>query len=222
MEQHVRDDLSAYLDGALSTAERALVQGHLDGCAACRAAFAELRATARVIAVLPLPAPSRRLVPSLAPRFAWLRPLRSLSAVLSGVLILVFMASATLDTGWRMGGGRAARTTGLATQNAPAAAPAGQATPVAGATGAARAPVIVAPSPGATTSSAERAAEAQRTASPGARQDGLRGAPAGDAAEAGRAATEPLRVGPSPWLWLGLALLCGALALAAHRRLRAR
>jgi hypothetical protein len=35
-------------------------------------------------------------------------------------------------------------------------------------------------------------------------------------------APEPLRIGPSPWFWLALALLSGVLALAAHRRLRAR
>lgn len=221
MDQHVRDDLSAYLDGALAPAERAALAAHLSDCAPCRSAAAELRATAQLIAALPLPAPSRRLVPALAPRYAWLRPLRSLSAVLAGAFILLFIASATLDTGWRMGGGSPARTTGGAAPNAPAAAPAGQPAPVADPTGAIRAPVLVAPSPAQTKSSAELAAEAQRAASTRARQDSARGAPAGGAAEAGRAAPEPLRVGPSPWLWLGLALLCGALALAAHRRLRA-
>jgi len=211
MEQHVRDDLSAYLDGALSPAERALVQGHLDGCAACRAAAAELAATARLIAALPLPGPSRRLVPTLAPRFAWLRPTRSLSAVLSGVFILVFMASATLDTGWRMGGGRAG-TGGAATTAAQPArgAPAGQATDRAG-----RLQPAGAASPNA---AAQEAASSPGFAGPaataGARADS---APAADTA---RASAEPLRIGPSPWLWLALALLSGMLAFAAHRRLR--
>ncbi|MBA3375228.1 MAG: zf-HC2 domain-containing protein, partial [Actinobacteria bacterium] len=68
---HVRDDLSAYLDGALASAERAVVDAHLAGCATCRGAAAELRLTARLIAAVPLPLPSRRLVPALAPRFAW-------------------------------------------------------------------------------------------------------------------------------------------------------
>ena len=210
MEQHVRDDLSAYLDGELSTAERALVQSHLDGCAACRAGVAELTATARVIAALPLPAPSRRLVPSVAPRFAWLRPTRSLSAVLSGVFILVFMASATLDTGWRMGGGRAgsggaATTTAQPARDAGAPASTGRLAPA------------VAVSPNAAAQEAARSPGfAGPAATAGARADS---APAADTA---RVSTEPLRIGPSPWLWLGLALLCGALALVAHRRLRAR
>lgn len=213
MEQHVRDDLSAYLDGALSPAGRALVQGHLDGCAACRAAAAELAATARLISALPLPAPSRRLIPTLAPGFAWLRPTRSLSAVLSGVFILVFMASATLDTGWRMGGGRAG-TGGPATtaaQPARQGAPAGQPTDNAG-----RLAPAVAASPNAAAQEAARSPGfAGPAASAGARVDS---APAADTA---RASAEPLRIGPSPWLWLALALLSGMLAFAAHRRLRA-
>lgn len=214
MEQHVRDDLSAYLDGALSTAERAVVQGHLDGCGACRAAFAELRATARVIAVLPLPAPSRRLVPSLAPRLAWLRPLRSLSAVLSGVFVLVFMASATLDTGWRMGGGRAGTGGAATTAAGPARelAPAVQATDSSG-----RLQPATAPSPNAASQGAARSPGfAGPAATAGARADS---APAADTQ---RVSAEPLRIGPSPWLWLGLALLSGMLALAAHRRSRTR
>lgn len=218
MDQHVRDDLSAYLDDALAPAERAAVAAHLSGCALCRGAAAELRATAQLIAALPLPVPSRRLVPALAPRYAWLRPLRSLSAVLAGAFIFLFIASATLENpGWGMGGGSPARTSGGATLNAPAAAPAGQPAPAAGPTGAVR-NALVAPSPG----SVESAARAQPTMSPGVRQDSARGAPTGDAAEAERAAPEPLRIGPTPWLWLALAVLSAALAVAAHRRLRAR
>ena len=213
MEQHLRDDLSAYLDGALSPAERALVQGHLDVCVACRAAAAELAATALVIAALPAPAPSRRLVPSLAPRFAWLRPLRSLSAVLSGVFILVFMASATLDTGWRMGGGRVGVGAPSAAQPArDLSVPVAQATDSAG-----RQQPAGATLPGRTTQEAARSPGiAAPAATAGARVD------AAPAADAQQASAEPLRIGPSPWLWLGLALLSGMLALAAHRRLRIR
>lgn len=193
MEQHVRDDLSAYLDGELAPAERALVQGHLDGCAACRAAAAEIAVTVRVIAALPPPAPPRRLVPSLTPRFAWFRPVRSLSAVLSGVFILVFMASATLDTGWRMGGGKAGGAATTAAQPArQLGAPAAQE--------AVRSPAIAAPAASATAAARVEAAPAVDT---------------------GGRTLEPLRIGPTPWLWLGLALLSGMLALVAHRRLRA-
>ena len=212
MEQHVRDDLSAYLDGALTPAERALVQGHLDVCVTCRAAAAQLAATARAIAALPQPAPSRRLVPSLSPRFAWLRPARSLSAVLSGVFILVFMASATLDTGWRMGGGKASGPATTAAQPArELGAPAAQSTD-----SAARSQPGATPA-GRTTQEAVRSPGfAAPAATAGARVDS---APAADAQ---RVSAEPLRIGPSPWLWLGLALLSGMLALAAHRRLRIR
>lgn len=216
MEQHVRDDLSAYLDGALPPAERALVQGHLDGCAACRTAVAELTATARVIAALPLAAPSRRLVPSLAPRLAWLRPARSLSAVLSGMFILVFMASATLDTGWRMGGGRAGvggtATTAARAQPARELGPVLQATDSVG-----RSQPAAASSPNAAAQEAVRSPGfGGPAASGGVRADAAR------AADAAPASAQPLRIGPSPWLWLGLALLSGMLALAAHRRSRAR
>ena len=212
MEQHVRDDLSAYLDGALSPAERALVQGHLDGCSACRAAAAELAETARLIAALPLPAPSRRLVPSLAPRFAWLRPMRSLSAVLSGVFILVFMASATLDTGWRMGGGRAGVGGSATTAAGPARdlGPAGRATD-----GAGRLQPAIATSPNA---AAQEAARSPGFAGPAATAGARADSP--PAADTARASAEPLRIGPSPWLWLALALLSGMLAFVAHRRLR--
>lgn len=213
--EHVRDDLSAYLDGALEPAERALVQAHLDGCPACRAAAAELAAAARVIAALPPPAPSRRLVPSLAPRFAWLRPARSLSAVLSGVFILVFMASATLDTGWRMGGGK---TGGPATTAAQPARELGVPGPVAQPTDSAgrSQPAVATPPRGA----AQEAVRSPGFAAPAA--SGAARADTAPAADPRRASPEPLRIGPSPWLWLGLAVLSGMLALVAHRRLRAR
>ena len=66
--EHVRDDLSAYLDSALAPARRSEVDAHLGTCPPCRKVLAELRSTARLIAALPAAVPSRRLVPSLAPR----------------------------------------------------------------------------------------------------------------------------------------------------------
>lgn len=194
MMEHVRDDLSAYLDGALTPARRATVEGHLGGCAGCRAALGELRTTAKLISALPAPAPSRRLVPALAPARNWLRPLRSLSAVAAATFLFVFMASATLDTGFRMGGGAAG--TGAASR----------------ATSAERG------APAAAFQTALPAAAPQATAS-------VQAAPAVKDQAAGSAAAEapaPPRIGPTPWLWLALTVLSAALALVAHRRLRAR
>lgn len=226
MDQHVRDDLSAYLDGALPPAERAVVQAHLDACPACRAAHAELRATARVIAAMPLLKPARRLVPALGPRFAWLRPMRSLSAVLAGAFLFVFMASATLDTGWRMGGGRTSGPgVGTAAQPAGQDARARATFPPSGLTQPAATDTRGRIAPAAAPSPERALREAARpgvltspapTGGQGERTDSALGA------EAPRAAPEPLRIGPTPWLWLGLAVLSGILALVAHRRLRAR
>lgn len=219
MMDHVRRDLSAYLDGALAPDRRSEVDAHLQACSACRRSLAEIRSTARLIAALPAAAPSRRLVPALAPRPNWLRPIRSLSAVGAGLFLLVFMASATLDTGFRMGGGRA----GLpgAGAAAPARAPAGQTTAATTPPGAFQATdqrtALATASP---KSAAEVAADA--AASPRAESAGVAGATGAPEALREARATEPLRIGPSPWLWLALTVLSGLLALVAHRRLRAR
>ena len=220
---HVRADLAAYLDGALPPARRSEVAAHLDACGACRGSLADLRSTARLIAALPAPVPSRRLVPALAPRMNWLRPLRSLSAVGAGMFLLVFMASATLDTGFRMGGGRAG--TGPAGQAQPASAPnaefAGRTT--------AGSPAPGAPAPQAPSATERSAAALQASGTPKAvvaadsaasppREQAL---PAGAGAQGTVAAPEPLRIGPSPWFWLALTAFSALVALVAHRRLRA-
>lgn len=54
--------LTEYLDGALSSADRARVEEHLAGCDACTAFLAQLRVTGRVVAGLAqveVPAPLR-------------------------------------------------------------------------------------------------------------------------------------------------------------------
>ena len=222
--EHVRADLSAYLDGALAPARNAEVAAHLEACGACRGSLADLRSTARLIGALPAALPSRRLVPDLAPRMNWLRPLRSLSAVGAGMFLLVFMASATLDTGFRMGGGaagtRAVSGGGAQPASAPNAEFAGR--PTAGS------PAPGAPAPQAP-SATERSAALQASGTPKAvvaadsaasppREQALPGA-AG--AQGTVAAPEPLRIGPSPWFWLALAAFSALLAFVAHRRLRA-
>lgn len=219
MMEHVRDDLSAYLDGALTAAERSAVDAHLAACPPCRTSLAELRSTARLIAALPAAAPSRRLVPALAPRANWLRPLRSLSAVAAGTFLLAFMASATLDTGFRMGGGAAGTATSSFSREgaAPAAAPA-PATPG----GVAADAAATASPPPAALSAASGVPKVVGPATPPSsdaavrRQEGAGGVPET------QVAPEPPRIGPSPWLWLGLGVLSALLAFVAHRRLRAR
>lgn len=225
MDQHVRHDLSAYLDDALPTDRAGAVRLHVADCGSCRSDLAQLRETARLLAALPALAPSRRLVPSLAPRFNWLRPLRSLSAVGAGMFLLVFMASATLDTGFRMGGGSAGTTAA-----APAGAPAG----AAATQNDARTTLSATATPaafGASTASPEKAQEQQAAAaSPGAppdqnparnaASDALPRSPSGPETANDAVAMEAPQIGPSPWLWLVLMLVSAGIALGAHRRLR--
>lgn len=92
---HPFGDLSAYLDNALSSEARASVQAHLDTCALCRTRLAELRGTARLIAALPMPVPSRSLVPRVSVPF-WLAPLRTFSTFATGAAIFLFIASAVI------------------------------------------------------------------------------------------------------------------------------
>ena len=222
MMEHVRDDLSAYLDGALSPGRRTAIDAHLAACEACRSALGELRSAARLIAALPPAVPTRRLVPRLAPRSNWLRPLRSLSAVAAGMFVLLFMASATLDTGFRMGGGDAKATSGrLIGGPTPAAFEA-----------APRTDTATAPA-GPTTSPAPQGltdAQRQAASSPAAPRAAVTATAAADqvtaAAPGSRTGTdssrapEPVRLG-TPWLWLGLALFSALLAFVLHRRVRA-
>jgi hypothetical protein len=56
--EKVREELPALHYGDLEGAERASVEGHLAGCAPCRAALDAVRETAASLDALPLPAPS--------------------------------------------------------------------------------------------------------------------------------------------------------------------
>jgi len=50
---HEKENLSGYLDAALPEADRRRVEGHLAGCAGCRAELDELRAVSRMVRDLP-------------------------------------------------------------------------------------------------------------------------------------------------------------------------
>jgi hypothetical protein len=226
---HPFGDLSAYLDGALSSEARALVQAHLDTCALCRTRLAELRGTARLIAALPAPVPSRSLVPRVSVPF-WLAPLRTFSTLASAAAIFLFVASAALSVFPR-----------AISQSAPAAAPAASA-------------ALDAARGGATSATATPASDTKLATPPSSSPSGLPGAafnvaptaapaPAErSAAKSDAAATrtdlassspsaglERVRYSstgerppfsPFPWLWLVLGVAFAALSLVLGRRLR--
>jgi len=211
---HPLADLSAYLDGALGQHERVSVESHLAGCAACRSRLAELAGTARLIAALPDPVPARRLVPRVAIPF-WIAPLRTAAALASGSALFLFLASAMLAN-------LSLTQTGSAPAAAPAPAPArtsASAAPQLGA-GGAFGPATPAPS-GLERSTAQTDASKGLSQSPtpaAARQD----APSPTPERFVAFAAQRQEAGLSPWLWLGLAVAFGGLALILQRRLRAR
>ena len=229
--QHPHADLSAYIDGALAPAAQAAVQGHVAACAVCRAHVAELRSTAAFLQALPDPVPSRRLVPRLAPAGpAWLAPLRTVMTLASGTAVFLFIASSLVSNitflasgsaTSAQGGGRDTTTAFQAegTSNAqPGNTPTRALGPAASQAALAQNPTT-APAPAAaggtpaTEDSAKRADEA--SAAPVAP-----GVAVGE--NAGRLASSEPQRSPllNPWLWLAVAVLCGAFAFALQRRLR--
>jgi anti-sigma factor RsiW len=213
---HPFGDLSAFLDDALSAERRAAVDAHLDTCSACRTRLAQLRATSRLIAALPSPVPSRRLVPRLSIP-AWVAPLRTLSALGSGAAALLFVVSALTSA---LGG--------FATSGAaPAAAPAPNAAQPAGGAGAASSGTpsnfVVAPqaSPLPVASQSAERSTASDAAKDAARQE--TGSPlALDERTRSTAGTpEPIVRAPSPIVWLALAFGLGLVWFILGRRLRA-
>jgi anti-sigma factor RsiW len=229
---HPFGDLSAYLDGALSTEARASVQAHLDTCALCRTRLAELRGTARLIAGLPMPVPSRSLVPrvSVSP---WMAPLRAFSTFASAAAIFVFLASAVISSFPRLS----------SAGSAPAAAPAAAATAAldqarGGASSAPAAPqssddalyrsrasasgspsgafnVVGSPTPAP--------AEGAQTATGAAKRvDASSASPSSELEIAARSAYVPQQApfNPFPWVWLVLAVVFAALSFILGRRLR--
>jgi hypothetical protein len=231
-QEHPHAELSAYIDGALAPAAQAAVRGHLDTCALCRSHVVELRATVALVKALPDPVPSRRLVPRLAGAPAWLAPLRTLMTLASGAAVFLFIASSLVtNINFLASGGAAtsaneASRDAVAKQQVPAAAaapattgaPASAASPNAGFAVGPTSSQPPSASRGAATADSQVRAD-QATAGPSAAP----GAVALSPQDAGRlASSEPAR-SPllNPWLWLTLAVLCAAIAIALQRRLRA-
>lgn len=234
--QHPHAELSAYIDGALAPAAQAAVEGHVAACAVCRAHVAELRATVALVHALPDPVPSRRLVPRFATTVpAWLAPLRTVMTLVSGTAVFLFIASSLLSNITFLASGGAPTGAQEANRDAttafrvdgptaaqPASTSAGGPTPTPSPNAAAIArnptapPVAQAGDAAASTNDAAKALErsaAGPSAAPGV------AAPQ----ERGRfASSEPQRTPLlNPWLWLTLAFVCGAIAFALQRRLRA-
>jgi putative zinc finger protein len=219
---HPFAELSAYLDSALDKPARVSVESHLAGCPLCRARLGELRATARLLALLPVPVPARSLVPRVSVP-VWLAPIRTLATLASGAALFLFVASAVLS--------------GIPTSmapsvgGAPAAAPAQDRNAASGAL-AGGVPAPTSPPPGAafrtTGSSAPVPAQPELTSA----LDSARASAIPTAAAGAEAASPPAvmiaegppqrpQLGPSPWLWLGLGVMFGAVAIFLQRRLRA-
>jgi hypothetical protein len=229
---HPFGDLSAYLDGALSPEAQASVHAHLDTCAPCRTRLAELRGTARLIAGLPMPVPSRSLVPRVAVP-VWMTALRTFSTVASAAAILLFIVSAATLSLPRL----------TSTGAAPAAAPAPTA-----ALNDARGAATSAPAASQTTDQQKGVTPsfAHASTSPGAAfnvqpsptpapaersiaSDAVRRQDVGSASPgtSNLESSERLRTvygnppfSPFPWLWLVLGVAFAALSFILGRRLR--
>jgi hypothetical protein len=239
-KEHPHAELSAYIDGALAPAAQAAVRGHLDTCALCRAHVAELRATVALVHALPDPVPSRRLVPRLAAAPAWLAPLRTVMTLASGAAVFLFIASSLVtNINFLASSGAATSATSaneasrdaVAKQQAPAAAGAPATTPVPAPATSPFAAFAVSPaaSPAPTASQVLDAARGTATDDPQKRADqatagptGAPGAAAVNPQDTGRVTSSEPQRPPllNPWLWLTLALISGAIAIALHRRLR--
>ena len=235
-QEHPHAELSAYIDGALAPAAQAAVRGHLDTCALCSAHVAELRATVALVQALPDPVPSRRLVPRLvAAPPAWLAPLRTLMTLASGAAVFLFIASSLVtNINFLASSGAATTATeasrdAIAKQQAPAAAgaPATTNTPVPAASPNAAFGAVSPTAP--TASPLPDATRGLATDDPQKRSDqatagpsGVPGAAAVNAQDNARLTNAEPQRSPlvNPLLWLALALISGAIAIALHRRLR--
>ena len=200
MTIHPDGVLSSYADDDLEADRAPAVTAHLSSCPRCSARVEELRVVRRLLSAAPAPRPSRSLVPQLRAGPAWLRPVRSLASIGAGTFLFLFLASAVLHSGGSLGGGTtsAERAAARGQLSAPAAAPSPQVPQIPRSTG-------------------SKATDASSAAAPAA--GGTPPAVAlgdhGAAPDVGRR-----ELGPPPWVFAGLAALCGGVALGVHRRLR--
>ncbi|HVR87987.1 MAG TPA: zf-HC2 domain-containing protein [Candidatus Limnocylindria bacterium] len=211
MTEHPDQLLSAYLDLALTRDEGARLEAHLAGCARCRAHLDELATTSRLIAGLPVIAPSRSLVPRVGGAPAWLRSVRALGSVATGAFLFLFLASAVLNSGSGLGGGTTA---------AERAASQGKFSVAASL--AAQSPGSAAAAPAPTSKGLAQGAPSPSVAPSGtlSRGDGQGQSVSPERARSAVDTVERPQVGPSPGAFLAVALLCALIALLAHRRLR--
>ena len=213
MTEHPLTLLSAYLDDVLAPDERGTVRAHLEGCGSCQSRLEELRATSRLIAALPALVPARSLLPLVQRGWSWLRPVRLLGSIGTGTFLFLFLASYVINSGSSLGGGTKTSEQ-LAAKGQFGAAASAAAVENAQRAAAARTPVAAA-APAAGSQSTSAADSARDLASAPA---GKQLAVATGAATSAREDHAPF--GPSPTLFLALALLSGLLAFIAHRRLR--
>ncbi len=214
MTEHPELLLSAYQDDALPSAERATVRAHLDGCDRCRGRLDDLRATSRLLAALPELAPTRSLRPRLQRGWLWLRPVRLLGSIGTGAFLFLFLASYVITSGSSLGGGSTASEQLAAKGQFGAAA---SALAAENAQRAAAPPTPAAAAAPAAASPASSTADSARTvagAGPSATQFTVATGAAASVRE------DRPRFGPSPTVFLGLALLSAVAAFVAHRRLR--
>ena len=223
---HPFGDLSAYLDDALSPEARASVQAHLDTCALCRTRLAELRGTARLIAALPMPVPSRSLVPRISVP-VWMAPLRTFATFATGAAIFLFLASAVITYFPRMQS-QSATSAGAPAPNAVSAPQASGAAGGAAATPSSGNFQVSAPSPAPAVTTDQTKAASSATPSDASKEVGRSdsAAPRSNvvADQSTRETTavqpSPFAILLSPWLWLVLAIAFGALSFVVGRRLR--
>ncbi len=218
MTEHPDRQLSAYLDDATTAGERDAVRAHVDGCATCPGRLADLRATSRLIAALPQLAPRRSLVPRLERAPVWLRPVRLLGAMGSGLFVFLFIASAVINSGSSLGGGTT--TAGrLAEKGQFGAAVNALASDAAKQVTSSSAPAVApaaAPQPQSSDAARNTAASSGSPAPSAVSRDEAAATATVTSTDAGT----PPSFGPPPALFLTLAGLFAIAAWFAHRRLR--